>query len=595
MKRKLTVGDVLCGYCRVLGYKKFKLETDDFSAKDRSSSSDEDISFSENLNRTKSSRASVELPIQRTVSTHAYCFICGSQKDHVVSPLEARLQKDDVAHIRVHSYTTVFEERELKVFMESLSTKINKTFIDIIGDCSLPDDQIKIFTGLSWENIIHLRSMLSSMRSSPSRNVIQALVVSLFKLRTGNSNNKIAAILELENAQVVSNYVSSVLSSFEKDVLLQYFGYRALNRSDLVQLHTTTVIKKLFDLPDDCLVLICDGTYIRHEKSKNNKFQRRSFSGQKKVPLVKPFTICTTDGFIVDMMGPYMANMNDADIMKFIMDDPNGFKTLLKKGDVFVLDRGFRDVKIFLESERYKVLMPALKGFKEVRRRFRKPVEEEPFKGEVGKGPGSCPKGPRADRRRPRAVSQKIGDNYGLNRRNDRWLAYDLEDVPVVARTKFPASVHILSVVSSEGDVMPPHFLNKGETVTKEVYLRVLTTLVKPWMDTVASGKPYIFQQDGAPAHTSHLVQNWLSDNVDMFWSKEFWPPNSPDLNPLNYYVWSVIERVTNKLRHPNVASLQAAIEAAFLNMDKPALQNACNRFRPRIEAVIAADGGYIE
>jgi len=32
-----------------------------------------------------------------------------------------------------------------------------------------------------------------------------------------------------------------------------------------------------------------------------------------------------------------------------------------------------------------------------------------------------------------------------------------------------------------------------------------------------------------------------------------FWPPNSSDLNPLDYYVWSVVERVTNKSRHPNV------------------------------------------
>jgi len=38
-------------------------------------------------------------------------------------------------------------------------------------------------------------------------------------------------------------------------------------------------------------------------------------------------------------------------------------------------------------------------------------------------------------------------------------------------------------------------------------------------------------------------VQNWLSDNMEMFWSKEFWPPNSPDLNPMNFYVWNVIER----------------------------------------------------
>lgn len=30
-------------------------------------------------------------------------------------------------------------------------------------------------------------------------------------------------------------------------------------------------------------------------------------------------------------------------------------------------------------------------------------------------------------------------------------------------------------------------------------------------------------------------VQNWLSDNVDMFWFKEFWPSNSPDLNFLDY------------------------------------------------------------
>uniref|UniRef100_T1HE22 Tc1-like transposase DDE domain-containing protein n=1 Tax=Rhodnius prolixus TaxID=13249 RepID=T1HE22_RHOPR len=61
-----------------------------------------------------------------------------------------------------------------------------------------------------------------------------------------------------------------------------------------------------------------------------------------------------------------------------------------------------------------------------------------------------------------------------------------------------------------------------------------------------------------------HLVQNWLSDIVDMFRSKEYWPPNSPDLNPLDFYVWSVVERATNKSRHPNVASLRAAIEAAF-------------------------------
>lgn len=52
------------------------------------------------------------------------------------------------------------------------------------------------------------------------------------------------------------------------------------------------------------------------------------------------------------------------------------------------------------------------------------------------------------------------------------------------------------------------------------------------------------------------------------FWSKEFWPPNSPDLNTLDYYVRSVAQRFANTTRHPNVISLRSAIKAAFTNTD---------------------------
>lgn len=79
-----------------------------------------------------------------------------------------------------------------------------------------------------------------------------------------------------------------------------------------------------------------------------------------------------------------------------------------------------------------------------------------------------------------------------------------------------------------------------------------------------------------------------------MFWSEEFWPPNSPDLNPLDYNVWGVIEWVTNK-SCTLMSRLHDAIEAAFTNINRTALERACRRFRPRIEAVIAANGGYIE
>ena len=182
-----------------------------------------------------------------------------------------------------------------------------------------------------------------------------------------------------------------------------------------------------------------------------------------------------------------------------------------------------------------------------------------------------------------------------VNRRNDRWLCQDPEDVPHVMHTKFPATVMVLSVVSNQGDVMPPHFFKKGHRVNAEEYVKVLRDVVKPWIDRVAEGRPYVFQQDSAPAHKAKATQEWMSANLHSHITPEFWPPNSPDLNPLDYYVWGVVERDTNKCPHNTLDSLKSAIKQVMVKMDKAMLTKACARFRPRIEAVIAAEGGFIE
>ena len=97
-------------------------------------------------------------------------------------------------------------------------------------------------------------------------------------------------------------------------------------------------------------MLICDGTYVRHQKSSNNEYQRRSYSGLKKVPLCKPFTICTTTGCVLDMAAPLYANQNDAEIIKNLIKDPYGLCQLLNEDDKLFLDCGFRDAKDVLES-----------------------------------------------------------------------------------------------------------------------------------------------------------------------------------------------------------------------------------------------------
>jgi len=47
----------------------------------------------------------------------------------------------------------------------------------------------------------------------------------------------------------------------------------------------------------------------------------------------------------------------------------------------------------------------------------------------------------------------------------------------------------------------------------------------------IAAKYPENWKLDGAPAHTAKLAQNWIATNCI---GKAEWPPNSPDLNPLN-------------------------------------------------------------
>ncbi|VDO24564.1 unnamed protein product [Heligmosomoides polygyrus] len=43
------------------------------------------------------------------------------------------------------------------------------------------------------------------------------------------------------------------------------------------------------------------------------------------------------------------------------------------------------------------------------------------------------------------------------------------------------------------------------------------------------------------------------------FSSKDIWPSNSPDLNPVDYSVWSIMEQISNT-RYATVQQLKAAL-----------------------------------
>ena len=63
-----------------------------------------------------------------------------------------------------------------------------------------------------------------------------------------------------------------------------------------------------------------------------------------------------------------------------------------------------------------------------------------------------------------------------------------------------------------------------------------------PWINPTFKESGITLQQDGATANTANLVKEWCNKNMVGFWTKEFWPPFSPELNPMDIAVWSILE-----------------------------------------------------
>lgn len=401
--KPLKVGDVLCHKCRLIPYIKqssvaddiravtshIDMETEQRDIVQLESADEEECDDDEDFQICNSSEEDfVILPFKRVVSTHKYCVLCNSKTNIKTIPIEARYQafvkrkifipkgdrccpqhliknkffEDELARLRVYSNTSVLSSEEVSLFLDLLSARVDAPLFNQIGDFTMPEEKLKVYTGLSWENIMELSNLLTSLKSSSSRSVVQALVIFLMKLRTGVSNKLLSSILQLEREQQVSDCCKQIIRSFEQDILPFRFGISSTSRQQLIEDHTTNISKALLKTADDQLLIICDGTYIFHEKSTNNEYQRKSYSGQKKSHLCKPFTICATDGFIIDFAGPFYGTQNDATIMKIVLDDPLGLKTLLHPNDLIIADRGFRDVEMYITEKGYKLLMPALKG-----------------------------------------------------------------------------------------------------------------------------------------------------------------------------------------------------------------------------------------
>ena len=79
------------------------------------------------------------------------------------------------------------------------------------------------------------------------------------------------------------------------------------------------------------------------------------------------------------------------------------------------------------------------------------------------------------------------------------------------------------------------------------------------------------------------------------FWPKELWPPSSPDLNPMDFAIWSILESKACSSNHRSIESLMVKLKSCWDEISQETLRASCNQVADRLTRVVKAKGGYIE
>jgi len=109
------------------------------------------------------------------------------------------------------------------------------------------------------------------------------------------------------------------------------------------------------------------------------------------------------------------------------------------------------------------------------------------------------------------------------------------------------------------------------------------------------SGEFFIFQQASALAHRAHDTINLLERDTPAFISPDLWPPNSPDLNPVDYKVRGVMQHIVYQTKFKDLDDLKRRLVDVWAGIQQSLIDDAINQWLKCLRTCVQARGKHFE
>lgn len=132
-------------------------------------------------------------------------------------------------------------------------------------------------------------------------------------------------------------------------------------------------------------------------------------------------------------------------------------------------------------------------------------------------------------------------------------------------------------------------------------YLALLQNTVGGWAENLPLQvlAQTWFQQDGAPPHRTNAVSEFLGNTFGDQWMGQFgpirWPARSPDLTPLDFFLWGYLKDLVYATPPQSVDELRNRVIAACQGVDGDMLQRVRENLCRRMQTCVVMEGGHVE